>query len=108
MIDQATSENYNTKVLGAELPVLVKVGATWCGPCGIMNPILEELTKEVADKMHIVNVDVDDSPDVANELNVENVPTFVVFQNGQELGRRVGAVSKQELVIWAGEAITGA
>jgi thioredoxin 1 len=108
MTDTANSSNYDTKVLGSELPVLVKFGATWCGPCGVMNPILDELSVDVADRLKIINIDVDESGDVSNSLNIASVPTFIVFKNGQELARRAGSLPKATLLTWVGEALTEA
>lgn len=100
MTKSIDSTEFDTKVLGSELPVLMKLGATWCGPCGIMNPIMDELTNDLAGKVDVVAVDVDDSPDIALDLDVLSVPTFVAFSNGQVKGSTVGAMSKKALVEW--------
>ncbi len=105
MTDAANSDDFDTKVLGSTQPVLLKVGATWCGPCGIMNPILDELSQELTN-VKIVNVDVDESRDVALDLGVEGVPTFFAIDNGQIVGEPlVGALPKDELMDWFNQAL---
>lgn len=100
MTDVITSDDFDTKVLGSHLPVLMKLGATWCGPCGIMNPIMDELSAELDGKVAVVSVDVDESSDIAMDLDVANVPMFVSFNNGRVKGSIVGAMTKQDLVRW--------
>jgi len=105
MTKAINSEDFDTKVLGSDLPVLLKLGATWCGPCDIMNPIMDELSNDLAGKVEVVAVDVDDNPDIATDLDVLTVPMFVAFSNGQVKGSTAGVMSKKVLVEWFAETI---
>ncbi len=77
---------------------LLDFWATWCGPCRIMEPILEEVEKEQKDKLEIVKINVDDDPATASKYGVMSIPTYVVEKDGKEIGRRVGSMAKAELV----------
>lgn len=71
--------------------------APWCGPCKIMNPIIDELEKEFKGKVEFVKVNVDDEPGKSSEKGVMGIPTFIVEKEGKEIGRKVGVTSKAEL-----------
>lgn len=85
------------KAISGDKPVLVDFFAAWCGPCQIMHPIVEEIEKEAKD-FSVVKVDLDQSPEIAAKNNVMSVPTFIIFKNGKEAERIVGAVPKELLV----------
>ena len=92
-----TSANFEKEVLESDKPVLVDFYADWCGPCKMMAPVVEQLAEELADKAKVGKLNIDESMDIAGKYKVMNIPTFLVFKNGQEKARIVGAVSKNEL-----------
>ncbi len=83
--------------LGARL-VLVDFWATWCAPCKIVSPVLEQLAREQAGRLKIVKVDVDKNPAVAGEFLIQSIPTLILFKNGQVVDTLVGAMPKTELL----------
>jgi thioredoxin 1/putative thioredoxin len=97
MLPSVTEHNFEQEVLRSELPVLVEFGAEWCGPCKMVAPELEALSRELNGKAKIVTIDIDRSPLLARELGIQSVPTFVLFHQGRPMGGRVGALRKAEL-----------
>lgn len=85
------------EVINSGKPVLVDFYATWCGPCKVMSPVLQELKQEVGDSLTIIKIDVDKQPDLAQALSVQGVPTFVLFKDGAPVWRQSGAMSKAQL-----------
>jgi thioredoxin 1/putative thioredoxin len=92
-----TERTFEQEVLMSELPVLLEFSAEWCGPCKQMAPELQALARELEGKAKIVTLDIDKSPMIPRRMGVQSVPTFVVFQNGQPVGGKVGAMRKAEL-----------
>ena len=92
-----TKDNFKEEVLEAKVPVLVDFLATWCGPCQMVAPIVEELSDELSD-VKICKVDVDDQPELARDYRVMSIPMFYVFKDGEVASRAVGAQEKDELI----------
>ena len=92
----ATESDFTT-VIGSDTPVLVDFWAEWCGPCKMMNQPLEELAGEQAGKLTVAKLNVDENQQVALNHEVMGIPTMIVFQNGEEKKRLVGARSKAQL-----------
>lgn len=90
-------ETFND-IINGEHAVLVDFFATWCGPCKMMHPVLEQVKPEVGDKLRIIKVDVDKNQAVARRYGIQSVPTLMVFRKGETLYRRSGAMGKAELL----------
>lgn len=78
------------KLIQEDKPTLVDFFATWCGPCKMQAPILEEVKKNVGDKANIIKIDVDKNQDLARKYNVQSIPTLIMFKNGEAIWRAVG------------------
>ena len=91
-----TSENFESLKTG-NLPLVVDFWATWCGPCRMVGPIIEELAKEYDGKIVVGKCDVDENEDVAMEFGIRNIPTVLFFKGGQLVDKFVGAASKSTL-----------
>lgn len=92
-----TDKNFEEEVLRSEIPVLVDFWASWCPPCKMVEPVLAELAEEYDGVVKIGKLNVDQNPRTAAKYKIMGLPTFIVFNNGQEVQRRVGAQSKGQL-----------
>lgn len=77
---------------------LLDYKAVWCGPCRVMEPVIEELKKELDGKVEVVEIDVDEKPEEASKYGVMSIPTYIVLKDGKEVGRRIGVTSKEDLL----------
>ncbi|WP_417372070.1 thioredoxin [Gelidibacter japonicus] len=87
-----------SEIIKENKPVLVDFYATWCGPCQLMHPILDDVKEAVGDKASILKIDVDKNQELASKYQVRGVPTIMVFKNGEQLFRQSGVLQKNELV----------
>ena len=92
-----TDSNFKKEVLESDLPVLVDFSATWCGPCRMVAPIIEELAREYAKKIKIGKIDIDENPKIPTHYGVMSIPTLMFFKKGRVSEQAVGALSKAEL-----------
>ena len=91
---QITDASFEEVVLKSDKPVLVDFWATWCGPCRMLGPVIEEIATESEGRVVVGKVDVDSNQDYAAKYGVRNIPTVLVFQNGEVVGRQVGVAPK--------------
>lgn len=92
-----TGDTFETEVLQSEKPVIVDFWATWCGPCQMMGPIMDEIADERTD-IKVCKVDVDENPEIARKYRVLSIPMLFVFKNGEIANRIVGALSKEDVL----------
>ena len=91
-------QDFNEKVLSSDRPVLVDFWAEWCVPCHMVSPVVEEIGREYADKMRTAKLNVDDNPETTRKYGVMSIPTLIVFKDGQEKARVVGARGKDSIL----------
>ena len=101
---KVTDASFDADVVKSTLPVVVDFWAEWCGPCRMIAPALEEIAAEMAGKVKIVKLNVDENPKVAEKFGIRSIPTLMVFKNGEPASRQVGAAPKQKLEQWINSA----
>lgn len=104
-LSQVSTATFEQNVLQADLPTIVKLTASWCGPCRAMIPVLEAVAKDLAGKCSVVELDIDDSPDTAKQYGVKSIPTLILFAGGKEVARQVGSAPKADIVAMVNEAL---
>jgi len=86
------------EIIQSDTPVLVDFFATWCGPCKMMTPILHDVKTAIGDKASIIKIDVDKNPELSGQLEIQGVPTLIIFRKGKVMWRQSGVVQAKELV----------
>jgi len=94
---EVTQENFEKEVLKSNKPVLVDFWAPWCMPCKIIAPTVEKIADEMKGEIKVMKSNIDETPEIATELSVLNIPTLVLFKDGQELARIIGVNSKEAI-----------
>ena len=98
MAQDVNDSNFDEIVINSDKVVLVDFWAEWCGPCRMITPIVEDISKEYADRVVVAKCDVDESPGVAARFGIRNIPTVLYFKNGAVADKKVGAVPKANFV----------
>ena len=93
-----TVSNFEAEVLSADMPVLVDFWASWCAPCRMLAPVVEEVAQETEGRAIVGKLNVDDEMELARKYRVASIPTLIVFENGQEVRRSVGVVEKEDIL----------
>ncbi len=101
MTQKVTDADFTNEVLNSKTPVLVDFWAEWCGPCKAIAPVLEELSTELAGKVKIAKLNIDENPDTTIKYGVRSIPTMILFKNGEPADMKVGAgTPKAALSSW--------
>jgi thioredoxin 1 len=98
MTVKATDTSFEQEVLKSDTPVLVDFWAEWCGPCRMIGPSLEDISKEMDGKLKVVKVNIDENPTTPSRYGVRSIPTLLLFKNGQVAHQIIGALPKNRLV----------
>lgn len=97
MAIEITDANFNELVMKADKPVLIDFWAEWCGPCRMVGPVVEELSKDYEGRAIVGKVDVDSNPNISMQFGIRNIPALLFFKNGEVVDKQIGAVPKSVL-----------
>ena len=97
---KTNDQTFDKDISTNDLPVVVDFGAEWCGPCKVLDPILEEIAVENKDKVKIYKMNIDENPMTPQKYGIRGIPTIMIFKNGELIGTKVGSLPKTALETW--------
>ena len=105
-LTSVTSENWEQEVTNSDKPVLVDFWAEWCGPCRMVGPVVEQIAQSYSDKIKVVKLNVDENQEIAMKYGIQSIPSLLIFKNGKEIKRTIGAAPKDTYVKFINEVIS--
>lgn len=97
-VTNLNTENFEKEVINSEKTVLIDFWASWCGPCKMMSPVVDQIAEELNDSVKVCKVNIDEEQNLAVKYNVMSIPTFVVIKDGKEVGRTIGVQDKNDII----------
>ncbi|CEO16845.1 Thioredoxin-1 [Rickettsia monacensis] len=105
MASNVTDSFFKKEVLESDLPVLVDFWAEWCGPCKMLTPIIDEISKELKGKVKVLKMNIDENPNTPSEYGIRSIPTIMLFKNGEQKDTKIGLQQKNSLLDWINKSI---
>ncbi|EEC11402.1 MULTISPECIES: thioredoxin [spotted fever group] len=105
MASNVTDSSFKKEVLESDLPVLVDFWAEWCGPCKMLTPIIDEISKELKGKVKVLKMNIDENPNTPSEYGIRSIPTIMLFKNGEQKDTKIGLQQKNSLLDWINKSI---
>lgn len=97
-VTELNKDNFEKEVMEANVPVLIDFWASWCGPCRMMSPLIDQIAEEMGDKLKVCKVNVDENHELAEKYEIMTIPAFIVMKNGAETGRTIGVQPKEDIL----------
>ncbi|WP_041404443.1 thioredoxin [Rickettsia massiliae] len=105
MANNVMDSSFKKEVLESDLPVLVDFWAEWCGPCKMLTPIIDEISKELQGKVKVLKMNIDENPNTPSEYDIRSIPTIMLFKNGEQKDTKIGLQQKKSLLDWINKSI---
>ena len=106
MASEFNDSNFQDKVISSEKLTVVDFWAEWCGPCRMVGPVVEQIAQSYSDKIKVVKLNVDENQEIAMKYGIQSIPSLLIFKNGKEIKRTIGAAPKDTYVKFINEAIS--